>query len=288
MIPSKIKHGRAVSRLCFGAAQIGMAYGIANRTGMPDAASAQDLLAAAYAAGMTMFDTARIYGESEKRIGQAIPNMPRATIMTKLSLLEELSDSDTETTIGSKVEESVHMSLQCLGLSSLPYLLLHRAQHLHAHGGKIWQRLLGLRRQGVIGRLGVSVQRPEEIVDALQTPDIECLQLPFNILDRRYERLGIPAMLLQRPDMLVVARSALLQGLLTREAAVWPILKPAKADAIAGALDQWVLQFGRKNRVDLCLAYVRAQPWIDTVVVGMENRLQLEENMEMLQTPSLS
>jgi aryl-alcohol dehydrogenase-like predicted oxidoreductase len=286
VIVSKIKHRRIISQLCFGTVQLGLPYGIANQTGMPDEASARDLLFAALHAGVTLFDTARGYGESEARLGQALAATP-ATVMTKLSPLADLTEHDSDEAASGKTEESIRASLHCLGLSFLPYVLLHRAQHLHSHGGAIWRMLLRLREQGIIERLGVSVQNPEEALAAIQIPEIECLQLPYNILDRRYENAHLPDMLLQRPDILVIARSALLQGLLVKEADAWPCTTLAQAEAITTELDRFVIAFGRKNRVDLCLAFVRAQRWIDSVVVGMENSVQLAENLEMFQSSPL-
>ena len=173
-------------------------------------------------------------------------------------------------------------------LSSLPYLSLHRAEHLHTHNGKIWQKLLYLREQGLIERLGVSVQTPQEALAALQNSDVESIQLPFNILDRRYENFGILELFAKRPEVLVIARSALLQGLLTKNACDFPIISSEEAADITSALDRFVIEFERKNRVDLCLAFVRSQSWIDSVVVGMENKAQLQENLEMFQSPVLS
>lgn len=39
---------------------------------------------------------------------------------------------------------------------------------------------------------------------------------------------------------------------------------------------------------DLCLAYVRSQPWITSVVVGCETLEQVDENLELLCRPKLT
>lgn len=44
-------------------------------------------------------------------------------------------------------------------------------------------------------------------------------------------------------------------------------------------LDRLVLDFGRQNSADLSMAFVRAQRWIDGVVVGIEAMDQLEQNV---------
>jgi aryl-alcohol dehydrogenase-like predicted oxidoreductase len=44
----------------------------------------------------------------------------------------------------------------------------------------------------------------------------------------------------------------------------------------------------RDSPADLCLAYVRAQPWIDGVVVGMETVNQLALNLALFSRPPLT
>jgi len=267
-----------------------MSYGIANQTGMPSEQAATSMLDAACDAGVTVFDTARSYGISEQRVGAALSNrdLSHITLITKLSPLGEIPENENPDAVMAKVDESIHTSLQYLGLKCLPYLKLHRAAHLHAFNGAIWQQLLKLRKQGLIERLGVSVASVQETLDALSFPGVECLQIPYNILDWRWEDAGIPAILLKRPEILVLSRSALLQGLLTQEPAKWPVIPQAESEKVTRLLDGWVTQFKRKHCADLCLAFVRGQPWIDSVIVGMETMQQLRENLELFQTPPLS
>ena len=88
-----------------------------------------------------------------------------------------------------------------------------------------------------------------------------------------------------RPDVVVHARSALLQGLLTSPHG-WPAGEDGAAwHARLGALAS---ELGRAGPVDLALAYVRAQPWITSVVVGMERRAQWEDNFGWFRRPALT
>jgi aryl-alcohol dehydrogenase-like predicted oxidoreductase len=49
-----------------------------------------------------------------------------------------------------------------------------------------------------------------------------------------------------------------------------------------------VADFGRESLTDLCLAYVRSQPWITSVVVGCETLEQVNENLRLFCRPRLS
>jgi aryl-alcohol dehydrogenase-like predicted oxidoreductase len=230
MLATRTKHDRFISCLCMGTVQLGMPYGIANQSGMPDKAAALGLLTAAMDAGITLFDTAHAYGQSEMRLGLVQDGLAQkhATILTKLSPLDDTAEHSLKP-LEAKVEASVRQSLQDLNLPSLPYLLLHRASHLREQDGKIWSLLLDFQKQGLIEKLGVSVATPQEALDALCVPEVECIQLPYNLLDWRWEQAGIPELLARRPDVLVLARSAFLQGLFMLPAAGWPALMRRKA-----------------------------------------------------------
>lgn len=47
-------------------------------------------------------------------------------------------------------------------------------------------------------------------------------------------------------------------------------------------------RFERLNRKDLCLAYVRGLPWVNSLVLGMETEDQLQENLDLFNTMPLT
>ena len=164
------------------------------------------------------------------------------------------------------------------------FTLLHRAADRTKAGGAIWDTLLDLRRKGLVGRLGVSVQNRAEFDGAAVDPDVEIIQMPFNLLDRRWEELA-PA----RANLAVHARSVFLQGLLTGvPAARWPVAAGFDAAGLVEKLQQLALALGRKDVADLAVAFVRSQPWIESMVIGVETEAQLSENLERFTTSPLS
>jgi len=80
---------RSPAELVVGSVQLGLAYGAANRTGKPSRETALRLVKRAADAGITAFDTARAYGDSEERLGEALQGR-RVRTITKLSPLTEL------------------------------------------------------------------------------------------------------------------------------------------------------------------------------------------------------
>jgi len=167
-------------------------------------------------------------------------------------------------------------------------VLLHRWQHYHEWNGSVWQRLLELRDAGKIANLGVSVYEPEEALDALLDPMIKHIQIPINVLDWRWKKAGVDRASEERPDVIVHARSVLLQGLLGAPAEAWPVFSSRDSSNCVRSLRELAERFGRDGIVDLCIAYVRSLPWVTSVVVGCETLGQLEDNLRFFHTPHLS
>jgi spore coat polysaccharide biosynthesis protein SpsF len=274
--------------LVVGTVQLGMAYGRGNRTGKPSLDAAIDIVKAAARHGITQFDTARAYGDSEHVLGLAARQVsePGLQIITKLSPLPaDISDLPPRVLSG-LVEGSVYRSLFELRVGRLPTLLLHRATQVGDRDGFVWNELKRLREQGLIGRLGASVQSPAELEAVLAVPEVEHVQLPFNLLDRRWDELLRTRS--RGGAVTIHVRSAFLQGLLAgADEAAWPKIAGVDPRAILGTLDGLVERFGRESRTDLCLAFVRAAPWVDGVVVGMETEDQLLENIRLFGKPTL-
>ncbi len=53
-------------------------------------------------------------------------------------------------------------------------------------------------------------------------------------------------------------------------------------------VDGLVARIGRADRLDLCMAYVLALPWVTSVVVGIESEAQLKSNLLRVQSRPLS
>ena len=65
-------HESQSSRLVLGTAQLGMHYGIANKTGQPDMLAVKSMITGAWEGGVREFDTGQAYGESESVLGKAL------------------------------------------------------------------------------------------------------------------------------------------------------------------------------------------------------------------------
>lgn len=283
---------KLVPRLVFGAAQLGSNYGIANRTGQPDISTARELIKTAIVNGVQYIDSARAYGNSEEVIRSALQGgwESRVKVITKLSPLVECPpDADAET-VRAFVDASVFRSCVALGVPKIEVMMLHRASHLWDWGGAVWNRLCSLRAMGLIGEFGVSVQSPQELATALENPEIHYIQMPFNLMDWRWDAV-IPQILAAKASrrLTVHVRSALLQGLLpSQDEALWRRARVDFPQQVMGWLRDQANRFQRDGVTDLSLAYLNAQPWVDGVAVGMEHMAQLMENIRLFGATALS
>ncbi len=271
-----------LAELVLGTVQLGVSYGIANRIGKPPRRQAVALIARALEAGVSTIDTARAYGDSEACIGEALAGDSRVCVITKLSPLADLAANASRASVRAGVDASIEASLGALRRSRLDCLLLHRASHLHDFGGAVWERLLERLDDGTIGKLGVSAQSPAEALMALESMDVRHIQLPFNLLDWRWHQAGVPERIRTRPDLCIHVRSVFLQGLLAaNDPLLWPAVAGVESGRLTAALASLARDLDRIGTADLALSYDRAQDWIDGVVLGMETRAQLDDNLAL-------
>jgi spore coat polysaccharide biosynthesis protein SpsF len=279
-------------KLVLGTAQLGGNYGIANATGQPDKKQCQALVKTAIANGVAYLDTARAYGNSEAMIGLSIKGgwEGRAKIITKLSPLQDCPQDASISTLRAFVDASIYESCAALGVQRIDVLMLHRVSHLSDWNGALWQRLLDLQSAGVVGELGASVQNPEELLKALAVAEIHYIQLPFNLLDWRWD-LIIPEILAVKAKrkLTIHVRSALLQGLLpSLDERHWLRANAEQASSVREWLLKQTITCQRINVADLCLSYVNAMTWVDGIATGMDNMSQLIENINYFSHPQLN
>ena len=284
-------HAPHAAALVLGTAQLGMGYGAANSSGMPPESEAADIVRTAVQGGVRAIDTARGYGISEQRVGLALAarDLPPVTVLTKLDPLIHLTAGTPADEAVAAAVQSLNDSRRALRRERLDILMLHRPSHRTDWSGAVWHMLLRERDAGTIGKLGVSVQSLEEARAALTDRDVEHLQIPLNLLDRRWGSQDFGAAREARAGVTFHARSALLQGLLAGTPdARWPVFPGWSPMQMMFQLHRLAQSFGRESLSDLCIAWVRAQNWIDGIVLGMETRAQIDTNLALFRRTPLS
>ena len=194
-------------RLALGTAQLGMSYGIANRTGQPDLEAATQIVVTARSAGIRYFDTAQAYGDSETVLGSVFQRIGTGDVAVVTKLPPQVDTSDADAIVG-KIRES----LRRLGMPSVWGILLHREDQLDFWDGAVGAAFARAKSEGLVSHAGVSVYSTQRALEALKIDSLDALQVPASIFDRRMSRAGVFAAAARR-GVSVFVRSIFLQGL---------------------------------------------------------------------------
>ena len=255
-------------RIALGTVQFGLPYGVANQGGMVGFEEASRILEEATLAGIDTLDTAAAYGDSELTLGRI--GVGSWNIVTKLSALD-LDGTDVESVILSETEAS----LKRLNVEMVHAVLLHRPEQLlGAQGNKLFQALQRLKSEGFTKKIGVSIYQPDELGPLLDRRDLDIVQAPLSILDRRLVDSGWASRLHAR-GVELHARSVFLQGLL---------LMPSETRAprfgrwhdLWEEWERWLAET-QLSPLEACMRYALAVQEIHRVVVGVDNLTQLRQ-----------
>jgi aryl-alcohol dehydrogenase-like predicted oxidoreductase len=257
-----------LSRFVIGTAQFGLKYGIANRGGQITLDAARPILSMAREGGISMLDTASLYGDSEIRLGEIGVN--EWQIVTKLAPIPENSAN-----VEFSVNQQIKRSLANLKLDHLHAVLLHRPrQLLDSVGPSLFAALAQMRDKGLVEKIGISIYEPDELERIWQKYRFDIVQAPLNIMDRRLEHSGWLSRL-TRDGCEVHVRSIFLQGLLMMRQL------PKTLGRWQVVWDQWqdFLILHEISPLDACLGYILSLPEVAKIVVGVDSEAQLKELM---------
>lgn len=264
-----------VDRLVLGSAQLGMPYGINNKIGKPDFFSACDIVKTAFDNGIIRFDTAQAYGDSEEILGKVFDNLKinsKVKVYSKLNPKLNLADEFA-------VRQSVEDSLRKLKIDRLEGLLLH-----DENGLRFWTQGLGnilrsLVNEGKVKSIGGSFYTPQKASEALDLNGVDLIQVPANILDRRFEEAGVFKKASERGKEVFV-RSIFLQGLLLAPIDCVPVSLKHVLPYLE-ELEQ-LSKSMKLTRSELSLGYA-AQKWPGAfVILGAESSKQVIDNVRIL------
>lgn len=201
--------GIAVSEIGFGAWQIGGSWG--------DVAEADGRAAldAALDAGITFVDTADVYGDgrSERIIAEVLRERggTRPFVATKAG--RRLDPHVDAGYTAANLERFVDRSLSNLGVERLDLVQLHCPPTETLYRPEVFEALDGLKAAGKIRDYGVSVEKVEEALKAIEYPGVVSIQIIYNMFRQRPARLFFREA--KARGVAVIARVPLASGLLS-------------------------------------------------------------------------
>jgi aryl-alcohol dehydrogenase-like predicted oxidoreductase len=249
-----------------GTANFGSAYGVTNKISLPTSIS-DEILKWSFDK-IAYVDTAIDY-EGSARIIEKYAN--KFLINSKLTFSKTLDVSG----IISKFKKY----LIELGVKELDILYI-RGNPFTKDGNhnSVLEFIQALKNERLIKRLGFSIYEPQELSKIRSEIDfIDVVQVPCSILNRSWSEYLEANPELSNTTTFIV-RSIFMQGLLVLDKNDL-LAKTKEYMPIVNSLDSLSLDL-KINKLDLCIDYIRSQPWISGVVLGTNTKSQLVESLE--------
>lgn len=198
-----------MSEISLGTWQVGGTWGSAF-----DDKNAAAILNAAAEQGVNFIDTADVYsdGLSEKAVGAFLKaRKERIYVATKCG--RQLSPHTNEAYTVKALRTFVEDSLKRLGLETLDLIQLHCPPTPVFYRPEIFELFDKLKQEGKILNLGVSVEKVEEALKAIEFPNVATVQIIFNMFRLRPAELFFEQA--KKKNVGVIVRVPLASGLLS-------------------------------------------------------------------------
>ena len=208
-----------------------------------DMATAVKLLRKAYEGGMTFFDTARAYSDSEEKLGEAFDGMRDKIYIA----------SKTQAKTPEVFWQHLDTTLKNLRTDYLDIYQLHCASQCYkpGDGTGMYEAMLEAKKQGMIRHIGITAHLIGVAEEIVESGFYETLQFPFSYLANEREIALVEAT--EKAGMGFIAMKGLAGGLLTDSNACMAFMSRYNALPIWGIqreeeLDEW-LSFFEKDAV---------------------------------------
>lgn len=247
--------------------------------------------------GINFIDTAPLYGAglAEERISLAIQDGDRDNyiIQTKVGRLIAPDGQITYDYSSDGVRKSLEASLKRMGINYVDSLLIHDpdvgAPSTQYIINETFPALAKLKREGVVKAIGVGINYPEMLLELVRSTDFDCF-----LLAGRYtllEQTALDALYtFKNKGISVLAGGVFNSGILatgTRSGAPLHFqYKIASSDIVERV--QKIEAVCDKFEVDLpaaAIQFVMAHPAITSLVIGMENKQQIDATLVYSQQP---
>jgi len=201
--------GWQVSEISFGAWAIGGSWGAVND------AESLDALRRALDLGVNFIDTADVYGDgrSEQLISRVLKERSGQRIYVASKAGRRLPQQVPEGYSRANLLAWVERTLRNLDVEAIDLLQLHCPPTEVYYMPEVFGVLDDMVQQGKLRHYGVSVEKVEEALKAIEFPAVQTVQIIFNMLRLRPAELFFPQA--QARQVGILARVPLASGLLT-------------------------------------------------------------------------
>lgn len=298
------KTGFSISAISLGTWQVGGTWGSEF-----DGKNAEDILNTAVDNGVNFIDTADVYsdGESEKAIGRFLKTRKeKIYVATKCG--RQIHPHINEGYQPEILRKYVEDSLQRLQLETIDLIQLHCPPTRVYYRPEIFELFDKLKQEGKIQHLGVSVEKVEEAIKAIEFDNVTTVQIIFNMFRQRPADLFFKEA--KKKNVGVIVRVPLASGLLSGKFNAHTEFQKAdhrhfnrqgeafdKGETFSGveyntgleAVEELKKIFpANKNLAAIALKWIMQFEEVSTIIPGASKPSQVLNNLQALQEKALT
>lgn len=261
-----------------------------NAYGDVSEAEALRVMERAFETGMRLFDTADFYGfgVAETRLGKFLSQASHREICLLTKGGFRFMDGPVRKDFSKLyLSQALDGSLRRLGLESVDIYLLHGPRPSDLENGECLEFLREAKRAGKIRRGGVSLFNSAETSQWLDKPEVECFELPYNLLSRNLE---LYAPTIRQAGKGLILREIFASGFLSGQyTADFSFPKndhrrsfpPEALQAIRQSLDKLIEEEGIApgELLKASLAHALSLTEASVVLLGVKSAAQLEDHL---------
>lgn len=220
---------------------------------------AVSLLRGAYEGGMTFFDTARAYSDSEEKLGEALSDV-RGKIFIATKSGAKTPD---------ELRRQIETSLTKLRTDYIDIYQFHQSDICYrpGDGSGMYEAMEDFKRQGMIRHIGITSHNIAVAEEAAVSGLYETLQFPFSYLSGERETALVRSC--RESGVGFIAMKALAGGLITDSRAAF-----AYISQFDGVLPIWGIQ--RERELAEWLSYFKEAPVLDGELFAVIERDRVE------------
>ena len=172
------------------------------------------ILRRAYEGGMTFFDTARLYSDSEEKMGAALSDV-RGSIAIATKTMAKTPD---------EMKRQLETSLHNLRTDHVDIYQFHCAEQCWrpGDGSGMYETMEDFRRQGMVRHIGITAHKIGVAEEAVRSGLYETLQYPFSYLSGSRETALVS--LCREQEVGFIAMKGLAGGLITSARAAFAFM----------------------------------------------------------------
>lgn len=297
------KTGWKVSEVSLGTWALGGDWGHVSES------DAKEVLRKAIEKGINFFDTADVYGDgrSERLIGEVLKETDKKVyVATKFG--RRLSPHISSGYTRENLEKFLDRSLKNLGAETVDLIQLHCPPTDIYYKPEVFEILDDFVEEGKIQHYGVSVEKVEEALKAVEYPGVASVQIIFNIFRQRPSELLFEQC--RKKNVAIIARVPLASGLLTGKMTPQTTFPPNDhrnynrqgqafdvGETFAGVDFETGLKAVEELKkikpegitcAQMALKWILMHPEVSCVIPGAKNLKQLEDNISASEVADFS